>query len=81
MVTTLLAVVLVWFPYDLRAQAMMGDCGANTSGFALGFMALGLPVRGHLILLVFLIAVHGLAEKYSFSAIIERYCILHRIDQ
>src|SRR5690554_1091556 len=32
-------IVLIYFPMDIKAQAMMGDVGSNTLGFTLGFFS------------------------------------------
>lgn len=80
-ITPLLGAVLAYFPYDLKARAMMGDAGSNVLGLALGVLAaqsLSLTVRAGMLL--FLIAVHVYAEKYSLTATIEKVGFLRMID-
>lgn len=66
---------------DLRAEVMMGDTGANVLGFTLGVYSAGnfeMPTR--IIILFVLILIHFLAEKFSFSKIIENNRILKYLD-
>ncbi len=77
----LLPSVIVYFILDLKAYAMMGDAGSNVLGVSLGFVAvLGLSSVAKLILLIFLLAIHVITEKYSLTEIIEKNNILNRID-
>ncbi len=72
---------LGYLPFDLRGEVMMGDVGSNALGALIGLAscyALALPAR--LMLLVFLILIHLLAERISFSQVIENHMILHRLD-
>ena len=60
---------------------MMGDVVSDALGALKGLAscyALALPAR--LKLLVFLILIHLLAERISFSQVIENHMILHRLD-
>lgn len=77
----LLPSVIVYFILDLKAYAMMGDAGSNVLGASLGFIAvLGLSSVAKLILLIFLLVIHVITEKYSLTEIIEKNNILNRID-
>jgi UDP-GlcNAc:undecaprenyl-phosphate GlcNAc-1-phosphate transferase len=72
---------LGYFSFDLRGEVMMGDAGSNSLGALLGLAAcyaLALPFR--LVLLAFLILLHLLAERISFSQVIDNHWILHRLD-
>lgn len=75
------AVVLL--PFDLRAQGMLGDAGANPLGAMLG-LGLILAARGETWVLagivVVLLALNLASERWSFSAIIERTPWLARLD-
>lgn len=82
LVAPVLGVVLVYFPYDLKARTMMGDAGSNVLGFLLGYIAImGLSLYARLAVLAILIAVHIYTERYSLSQTIESNRILRSIDQ
>jgi len=77
----LLAAVLAYFPFDLKAKAMMGDSGSNVLGFTLGLMCamrMNMPFR--LGFLGFLIVAHLFTERYSLTEIIERCALLRYLD-
>lgn len=81
LVIPVIAVVLVYFPWDLKARAMMGDAGSNVLGFTLGFLSVyHLSPYGRVLALVFLLAVQTAAERISLSSIIERVPPLRFID-
>lgn len=81
LITPLVGAVLWYFRFDLSARVMMGDAGSNVLGFALGYgVVTNLTLSGRTGVLVFLIAVHILTEKYSLTRIIERVGILRFID-
>lgn len=73
--------LLIYFPIDLKAKAMMGDAGSNVLGITLGIyctLSCGLITKS--IYLLMLIIVHIIAEKYSFTKIIDSNRILKFID-
>ncbi|MBB6216647.1 UDP-N-acetylmuramyl pentapeptide phosphotransferase/UDP-N-acetylglucosamine-1-phosphate transferase [Anaerosolibacter carboniphilus] len=76
----LLGAVLAYFPYDLKATAMMGDAGSNILGISLGIASIysGFTIR--VVFLCFLIGIHLYAEKYSLTATIEKNRLLRYID-
>lgn len=81
-VAVLTGAVFVYAPADLKARAMMGDSGSNVLGAALGLTAvwvLALPAKVGV--LVFLVGMHLLAERYSFTEIIARNRILEFFDR
>lgn len=81
MITPLLGAVLAYFPWDLRARAMMGDAGSNVLGLALGMLTVqSLGMSGRAGILLFLIIVHIYTEKYSLTATIEKVGFLRKID-
>lgn len=74
-------IILIYFPMDLKAKAMMGDVGSNVLGITLGIycsLSNGLIIK--VIYLLILIIIHIIAEKYSFTKIIENNKILKFID-
>jgi len=82
LITPLLGIILVYFPIDLKARAMMGDAGSNVLGLTLGYYAvihLDLPYRAAVLL--FLIAMHIYTEKFSLTRTIEQVPLLRIIDQ
>lgn len=77
----LLGAVVVYFPVDLKAKAMMGDAGSNVLGLALGYwcvLSLEFPYR--IGVLAFLLAVHVYTEKYSLTETIENNQVLKWLD-
>ena len=74
-------ILIIYFPLDLKAKAMMGDVGSNVLGITLGvYCAFTHSLIWKFIYLFILIAVHILAEKVSFSKIIENNKVLKFID-
>ena len=77
-----LATLLYYLPYDLRAEVMMGDSGSNLLGASLGMMmAWMFSDMSKAIALILLLGLQLLAEKYSISAIIERTSWLKYLDE
>ncbi len=76
------AVALVLFPGDLREKFMMGDAGSNVIGAVVGLgLVLGLNFWWRLGVLVFLVLVTLLSEKFSFSRAIEGNRVLNWLDE
>lgn len=74
-------ILMSYINFDLKAKAMMGDVGSNTLGFTLGvFAASSFHIIGRLIILILLVVFHILAEKISFSKVIEDNRILKYLD-
>lgn len=66
---------------DLKAEIMMGDTGANVLGFTLGiYAAINFEIVPRIIILCILILIHFMAEKVSFSKVIENNKILKYLD-
>ncbi|HEX3199324.1 MAG TPA: hypothetical protein VHR39_17395 [Propionibacteriaceae bacterium] len=69
-------------PSDLAARSMLGDCGANALGAAVGTAAAqALPRRFRLLVCGAVAALNLVSERVSFTAVIERTPLLRRLDQ
>ncbi|TCU72765.1 UDP-N-acetylmuramyl pentapeptide phosphotransferase/UDP-N-acetylglucosamine-1-phosphate transferase [Tissierella praeacuta] len=76
-----LGILIPYIILDLKAKAMMGDVGSNTLGFTLGLYAatsFNLTIKS--IILILLIIIHIMAEKVSFSKVIDNNKILKFLD-
>lgn len=70
------------FPYDLKARVMLGDAGSNVLGGVAGFAAVAtLGSAPRLVILLVLIALNLVSEKWSFSAIIDAVPPLRWFDE
>lgn len=75
-------IVLIYFPMDIKALAMMGDVGSNFLGFVLGFFTtIYFTNSFKVIILTLLILIHIFAEKSSITKLIENNRILRFIDK
>ncbi|MDK2903545.1 MAG: hypothetical protein PWQ93_1464 [Clostridiales bacterium] len=73
---------IVYFPLDASEAGMLGDTGANMLGAAIGWViVVSWPPSYKYIYLIGLVMVHLLAERYSFSAVIEHSRVLSAIDR
>lgn len=80
--TSLLGIILVYIPNDLRAKSMMGDTGSNVLGMTLGVYCAGTQLFSVKVLfLVLLITIHIITEFYSITEIIDNNRILCYIDK
>lgn len=73
-------------PMDLKAKAMLGDSGANPVGAVLGFALVAQIVWsfqeiGLYVLVVVLLALNLVSERWSFSEVIANNRLLARLDQ
>ncbi|RBP45570.1 hypothetical protein [Garciella nitratireducens] len=74
--------VILYFPMDVKAKAMMGDTGSNVLGFTLGFFTtIYFTNFLKIIILILLIIIHLYTEKSSITKLIEHNRILKFIDQ
>jgi UDP-N-acetylmuramyl pentapeptide phosphotransferase/UDP-N-acetylglucosamine-1-phosphate transferase len=78
----ILAIMMYYLPYDLRARVMMGDVGSNLLGASLGvMMAWMFSDVSKIVALIIMVALQIAAEKFSFTEIIEKYSLLRHFDQ
>jgi hypothetical protein len=75
-----LGAALALLPEDLGERAMLGDAGANALGAMLGAAAAGLPRPARIALLAGIAGLTAASEKVSFTKVIERTPVLHRLD-
>ena len=67
---------------DLGEEAMIGDCGANAVGAALGWLVVdSLGERGRWVAAALVTAANLASERVSFTAVIERQPLLRRLDR
>ena len=74
--------VLAYFPADLKGEAMLGDTGANFLGGVFGGLVVldGDPFFLGATLLIF-VGLQVLAEKVSFTKLIEKNLLLKYLDE
>lgn len=78
----ILAIMIYYLPFDLKGKVMLGDSGSNLLGASLGIMmAWMLNDIGKIVALVILIGIQLIAERYSFTKIINRVGILRFLDE
>lgn len=78
----ILGAVVGYLPWDLREQVMMGDTGSNPLGATLGLAAvMVLPQTAKTILALVLVGLNLLAERISFSRVIEDNRLLDFLDR
>ncbi|MDI6815606.1 MAG: hypothetical protein QME41_00225 [Actinomycetota bacterium] len=81
-VAALLGIALVLVRADLKEEIMLGDVGSNVLGAVLGFsfvITFGWSLK--LPLIVVLVALQVLTEKYSLTRIIENTPVLREFDR
>ncbi len=68
-------------PSDLREKSMLGDCGANALGAAVGTVAAAwLPRPAKLAALLAVVGLNLASERVSFTAVIDRTPTLRWLD-
>lgn len=73
--------VMAFLPLDLKGKIMLGDTGSNILGLTLGISSVLLfNFNVRLIIMIFLILVHFVTEKYSLTKIIEGNRFLNFLD-
>lgn len=73
---------LALMPGDLRGRHMLGDCGANLLGFALGCAIVDtFPLWIQTVCLLVLAAIHRTAEKDSITAWIDKHKWVRWLDR
>lgn len=77
----LVGIAIILIGPDLKEEIMLGDTGSNVLGGALGFcFAATFDWGVKLPILVLLVGLQLLAERYSISAIVERTAMLRALD-
>jgi len=72
---------LIYLPWEMDERVMLGDVGANFLGVLAGFTVIvAFPVNTHPIVVIILLSITLLAEKVSFSGVIEENNILRWFD-
>jgi UDP-GlcNAc:undecaprenyl-phosphate/decaprenyl-phosphate GlcNAc-1-phosphate transferase len=78
----LMAAVLALAPFDFMAEGMLGDCGANLLGAALGAAAvLFLEIPAQLFFAAVWSGVNLISERVSISSIIDQNRLLRYLDK
>jgi UDP-N-acetylmuramyl pentapeptide phosphotransferase/UDP-N-acetylglucosamine-1-phosphate transferase len=78
----IVTVFYIWYVLEGYRKAMLGDNGATVIGAILAVIAVNhLPLSVQYSLLLFVLVMILVAEKYSFSTIIEKSSFLRAIDQ
>jgi UDP-GlcNAc:undecaprenyl-phosphate GlcNAc-1-phosphate transferase len=81
-VLPVLSATVLHFPYDAQGRLMLGDTGSNFLGFVAGFcLVTSATVTIQLGFLLLFGLLHLLAERISFSRVIQSVNWLHRMDQ
>lgn len=75
--------LIFYLPFELKSKLMLGDSGANLLGTVLGFNTILMIEDFYikLIILLFLVILNVVSEKYSYSTIIQNNPLLSWIDQ
>jgi len=81
LLTITAGVIMAYIRFDLRGLVMLGDSGSNTLGMIAGLVLLQAGAVVKTVLVILLVLVHAVSEKYSFSKIIEGNTWLKKIDE
>ncbi|KXZ39656.1 UDP-N-acetylmuramyl pentapeptide phosphotransferase/UDP-N-acetylglucosamine-1-phosphate transferase [Alkalithermobacter thermoalcaliphilus JW-YL-7 = DSM 7308] len=82
LIALLTANVIAYFKEDIKALSMMGDAGSNILGVWLGIIsANSFNIYTRIAILIGLILIHIITEKYSLTKIIENNKFLNYIDK
>ncbi len=75
-------ILLPYLAYELKGQIMMGDTGANVLGVILGYtFSFWVNQSGLIVMILSLLILNLLSEKYSFTKIIKENKILNWLDK
>jgi len=78
---TVVSAGIIFFIYDLKALAMLGDAGSNILGFTIGFtFAIIFPLYIKVIFTLLLVLLHWYTEKISLTELIRENEILNYLD-
>ncbi len=75
-----LGILIPYIILDLKSKVMMGDVGSNTLGFTLGIYATSFSLIIKALILIVLIVFHIIAERVSFSKVIDNNRFLKFLD-
>lgn len=68
--------------YDFQGKAMMGDAGSNLIGLALGLAIMaGGNMGTRIIIVILLLLLHVVSERFSFSQVINNNKVLFLLDR
>lgn len=81
LIAVVIGLLLAYAPYDFQAKAMLGDTGSNSLGMITGLLILQTDVWLKSSLLIFLVLIHLISEKYSLSSLINQNRFLKWIDE
>lgn len=80
-ILSIYGILIPYISLDFKAKVMMGDVGSNVLGYTLGiYCVVNCEMFSKIIILILLILVHLLAEKISFSKVIENNKFLKFVD-
>jgi UDP-GlcNAc:undecaprenyl-phosphate/decaprenyl-phosphate GlcNAc-1-phosphate transferase len=78
----LVGALLAVTPFDVRERGMLGDAGANPLGAVVGLgLALSLPEPWRALSVVAMLALNAIAERVSFSTVIDSSPWLRALDR
>ncbi len=81
-ILSIYGILIPYISLDLNAKIMMGDTGSNVLGYSLGMIfAANFETNIKIGVFIILILIHLLAEKISFSKVIEENKILNYLDK
>ncbi|MDR5658174.1 glycosyl transferase [Serpentinicella sp. ANB-PHB4] len=78
----ILGFAITYFPQDIKGLSMMGDVGSNSLGVSIGIiMSISYSLNARIVIMIFLLLMHIITERYSLTKIIEGNSILNFLDK